>query len=243
MRSSTTFVLRSQAQGATPSRGSSHCGTAAARRRQPSELKAQEAVARAACSGMATSAGVTSGAPAGAADVAALTQLLKQHWGTAEFRDRQLDAVVADLEGRDLFVSLPTGAGKSLCFQLPAVAASANAAKPGAVTVVLVPLLALATDQGEVQTPNPRRPHTRCCLRGSLLLSLRLFVVGISRCCSSRLRGEGPARRSLALQRERHAPSEDHARPALRRALHSASLHDAGERQGKDFLFGSATTA
>lgn len=84
-------------------------------------------------------------------DVAALTQLLKQHWGTtAEFREKQLDAIVADLEGRDLFVSLPTGAGKSLCFQLPAIAAAtANTLKPGAVTVVVVPLLALATDQGE----------------------------------------------------------------------------------------------
>lgn len=87
-----------------------------------------------------------------AANVAALTQLLKQHWGTsAEFRDRQLDAIQADLEGRDLFLSLPTGAGKSLCFQLPAAAAAAaNPAKPGAVTVVIVPLLALASDQGAV---------------------------------------------------------------------------------------------
>lgn len=85
-------------------------------------------------------------------DVASLTQKLHEHWNTSTFRDRQLDAIAADLSGRDCFVSLPTGAGKSLCFQLPAIAAP----KPFSVTIVIVPLLALAIDQGE-ETSDPQQ--------------------------------------------------------------------------------------
>jgi len=50
--------------------------------------------------------------------------------------------VRAAVEGRDVFVLQPTGAGKSICFQLPALMAP-----PGAVTVVVSPLIALIDNQ------------------------------------------------------------------------------------------------
>ncbi len=66
--------------------------------------------------------------------------LLKQHFGFDSFRPLQQDIVRDALEGLDVFAVLPTGGGKSLCFQLPALA------RPG-LTVVVSPLIALMKDQ------------------------------------------------------------------------------------------------
>lgn len=58
--------------------------------------------------------------------------------GFQGFREHQLEAVNADLDGNDIFLRLPTGQGKSLCFLLPA------ALNPqGTVTIVVVPLISL----------------------------------------------------------------------------------------------------
>ncbi len=65
---------------------------------------------------------------------------LLAHFGYAEFRPGQRDAVQAALDGRDSLVVMPTGGGKSLCYQLPGIA-SAN------LTVVVSPLIALMADQ------------------------------------------------------------------------------------------------
>ncbi len=74
-----------------------------------------------------------------------LRALLKQHFGYEEFRPHQ-EAIIADvLAGRDVFALLPTGGGKSLCFQLPALA------QPG-LTVVVSPLIALMKDQVDALT-------------------------------------------------------------------------------------------
>jgi ATP-dependent DNA helicase RecQ len=70
----------------------------------------------------------------------ALEQALQQHFGYAAFRVGQRDVIVSALHNQDLLVVMPTGAGKSLCFQLPALL------KPG-MMVVVSPLISLMQDQ------------------------------------------------------------------------------------------------
>ncbi len=70
--------------------------------------------------------------------------MLREVFGFAEFRAGQGEAVSALLGGRDAVVVLPTGAGKSLCYQVPAIAASREGR---GTTVVVSPLIALMDDQ------------------------------------------------------------------------------------------------
>ena len=51
-----------------------------------------------------------------------LHALLRRYWGYSKFRPKQESIVQAILAGRDAAVAMPTGGGKSLCYQLPAVA-------------------------------------------------------------------------------------------------------------------------
>src|SRR5215471_3645030 len=69
-----------------------------------------------------------------------LLQPLKQYFGFSSFRPLQEEIIRDSLAGKDVFAVLPTGGGKSLCFQLPALA------QPG-LTVVVSPLIALMKDQ------------------------------------------------------------------------------------------------
>ena len=74
-----------------------------------------------------------------------LLPLLKQSFGFDSFRSLQEEIVRDALANRDVFALLPTGAGKSLCFQLPALM------RPG-LTVVVSPLIALMKDQVDALT-------------------------------------------------------------------------------------------
>jgi ATP-dependent DNA helicase RecQ len=69
-----------------------------------------------------------------------LLKALKSTFGYSEFRPLQQDIIRASLAGRDVFALLPTGGGKSLCFQLPALLRQG-------LTVVVSPLIALMKDQ------------------------------------------------------------------------------------------------
>ena len=71
-----------------------------------------------------------------------LSHLLKQVFGYDRFRPLQREIIEASLANRDALAVLPTGAGKSLCFQLPSLA------RPGpGLTIVVSPLIALMKDQ------------------------------------------------------------------------------------------------
>ncbi len=65
---------------------------------------------------------------------------MRQHFGFNEFREGQREVVGSILEGKDAVVVMPTGSGKSLCYQLPAMILEG-------VTLVVSPLIALMKDQ------------------------------------------------------------------------------------------------
>src|SRR3954447_17211873 len=67
---------------------------------------------------------------------------LREHFGFDAFRPGQEEAVAAAMQGRDVLVVMPTGAGKSLCYQLPALCRDD-------LTIVVSPLVALMQDQVE----------------------------------------------------------------------------------------------
>lgn len=80
-------------------------------------------------------------------------EILKEYWGYDSFRPKQEDIVLSALEGKDVLAILPTGGGKSVCFQVPAMMREG-------IAIVVTPLIALMKDQ--VQNLNDRGIKALC---------------------------------------------------------------------------------
>ena len=76
----------------------------------------------------------------GNTDLAAAHQVLRSVFGFSSFRDGQAEIIAAILAGRDVLAIMPTGSGKSLCYQLPALLRDG-------LTIVVSPLIALMRNQ------------------------------------------------------------------------------------------------
>lgn len=80
-------------------------------------------------------------------------ETLKEYWGYDSFRPKQEDIVSSALDGKDVLAILPTGGGKSVCFQVPAMMREG-------IAIVVTPLIALMKDQ--VQNLNDRGIRALC---------------------------------------------------------------------------------
>ena len=76
-----------------------------------------------------------------------LKRILKDQFGYKKFKDNQEEIIRAVLEGSDVFAAMPTGGGKSICYQLPSVILDG-------LTIVISPLVALMKDQVDEAVEN-----------------------------------------------------------------------------------------
>ena len=86
-------------------------------------------------------------------------KILKQYYGYDHFREGQIPVIKAVLGGRDVLGIMPTGAGKSVCYQVPALMMEG-------ITIVISPLISLMKDQ--VGTLNQMGVHAAFLLQDSI---------------------------------------------------------------------------
>ncbi len=79
--------------------------------------------------------------------IATAKGLLKKYYGYDDFRPMQIDIIESVLSGKDTLVLMPTGGGKSICFQLPSLMLKG-------ITIVVSPLISLMKDQVDALTSN-----------------------------------------------------------------------------------------
>ena len=119
-------------------------------------------------------------------------RLLRHHFGHQDFRPAQVPVIQSVLAGRDTLAVLPTGGGKSVCFQVPALVS-------GGLTVVVSPLIALMQDQ--VAAARARGIPAAALHSGIDELGARAHLAGARRrapcgCCTSRPSGSPGSHRS-----------------------------------------------
>ena len=115
-----------------------------------------------------------------------LQAIIQRHWGFPTLRPLQEQAMRAVLEGHDSLVVLPTGGGKSLCYQAPAVLR-------GDTTVVVSPLISLMKDQVDslqacgvpaIQIDSTQSPMERSAYESDILqAAVRLVFVSPGASC------------------------------------------------------------
>src|ERR1044072_3854001 len=86
---------------------------------------------------------------------------LYQHFGFEQFKERQEEAINSLLSGKDTFVIMPTGGGKSLCYQLPALILEGCA-------IIVSPLIALMKNQVDLIRGYSEKDHVAHFLNSSL---------------------------------------------------------------------------
>ena len=165
---------------------------------------------------------------------------LQRHFGFPGFRPGQREAVEAALAGRDVLLVMPTGAGKSLCYQLPALAVEEQ------LTVVVSPLVSLMQDQVEglgdrAELVNAQRDSSQNAesLRRALAGEVRLLYVAPERFWTPGFGEQLKGRVGMFVVDEAHCVSQwgHDFRPEYHR------LGEVAKRLGATSVFAATATA